>query len=228
MALFWHNHFATGLQQDHRDLRRQRSDRMMAASRREDPGGVRGQLELFREYALGNFRDLLIAVAKDPAMLVWLDGRLNTNATSRRRTSRARSWSCSRSASRTSRKRTSRRRRACSPAGTCSAVGAGGRPDYRYEYFFDRDDQHDSNAKDFTFPIYPGRRPHHRRQRRAGRHRLHQRDRRHPETGPRLARKLYAFFVSETQPAPQPFVDRVSRRLLRRAATTCAPWCAPS
>ena len=29
---------------------------------------------LFREYALGNFRDLLVEVAKDPAMVVWLDG----------------------------------------------------------------------------------------------------------------------------------------------------------
>jgi uncharacterized protein (DUF1800 family) len=35
--------------------------------------GPPGQCELFRQYALGNFRDLLIAVAKDPAMLVWLD-----------------------------------------------------------------------------------------------------------------------------------------------------------
>ncbi len=33
---------------------------------------------------------------------------------------------------------------------------------------------------------------------------------RHPQTGPRLARKLYAFFVSELQPAPQSFVDRVA------------------
>jgi uncharacterized protein (DUF1800 family) len=33
---------------------------------------------------------------------------------------------------------------------------------------------------------------------------------RHPATGPRLARKLYAFFVSDIAPAPQPFVDRVA------------------
>ena len=39
-----------------------------------------GQLELFREDALGNFRDLLIDVAQDPAMLVWLDGRTNMRA----------------------------------------------------------------------------------------------------------------------------------------------------
>ena len=53
---------------------------MMAAKPSEDPGGARGQIELFRQLALGNFRDLLIEVAKDPAMLVWLDGRLNTKA----------------------------------------------------------------------------------------------------------------------------------------------------
>ena len=51
---------------------------MMAAKTSEHPGGLQGQLELFREYALGNFRDLLVEVAKDPAMLVWLDGRTNT------------------------------------------------------------------------------------------------------------------------------------------------------
>ena len=33
---------------------------------------------MFRTRALGKFRDLLIEVARDPAMLVWLDGRLNT------------------------------------------------------------------------------------------------------------------------------------------------------
>ena len=51
--------------------------RYMAAKPSEDPAGVQGQIELFREHALGNFRDLLVDVAKDPAMLVWLDGRTN-------------------------------------------------------------------------------------------------------------------------------------------------------
>ena len=51
--------------------------RLMAAKPSEDPARQRGQIELFRQYALGNFRELLIEVAKDPAMLYWLDGRLN-------------------------------------------------------------------------------------------------------------------------------------------------------
>ena len=42
--------------------------------------GRRGRSRLFRQYALGNFRDLLVDVAQDPAMLVWLDGRTNTQA----------------------------------------------------------------------------------------------------------------------------------------------------
>ena len=50
---------------------------MMALKAGELPG-PQGQIELFRSMALGSFRDLLIEVAKDPAMLVWLDGRLNT------------------------------------------------------------------------------------------------------------------------------------------------------
>src|SRR6185436_9961900 len=45
-----------------------------------DPGKVRGQIEMLRENALGNFRDILVNIAKDTAMLVWLDGRTNTRA----------------------------------------------------------------------------------------------------------------------------------------------------
>ena len=70
-----------------RDRRRRFATRMLAAKPR-GPRPAKGQLELFREYALGNFRDLLIEVAKDPAMLVWLDGRTNF-APGRRRTSPA-------------------------------------------------------------------------------------------------------------------------------------------
>ena len=52
----------------------------MAAKASEDPGGVRGQIEMLRDNALGNFRDILLNIAKDTAMLVWLDGRTNTKA----------------------------------------------------------------------------------------------------------------------------------------------------
>src|SRR6185436_18601323 len=51
--------------------------RAMAATEEESAGGPVGQIELFRRLAVGNFRTLLLAVARDPAMLVWLDGRTN-------------------------------------------------------------------------------------------------------------------------------------------------------
>jgi uncharacterized protein (DUF1800 family) len=35
------------------------------------------QVELFRRGGLGNFRDLLIGVGRDPAMILWLDGQTN-------------------------------------------------------------------------------------------------------------------------------------------------------
>ena len=59
MALFWHGHFATGAEKV-RDVRK-----------------MQVQLELFRREGLGNFRTLLIGVAQDPAMLVFLDAGRN-------------------------------------------------------------------------------------------------------------------------------------------------------
>ena len=56
MTLFWHNHFATSQQKVVSSL------------------GMWRQHLLLRHQALGNFRGLLHAVAKDPAMLVFLDG----------------------------------------------------------------------------------------------------------------------------------------------------------
>lgn len=59
MTLFWHGHFATG-DEKVRDYRK-----------------MLKQNELIRAKATGNFRDLLIAVAQDPAMLAYLDAAVN-------------------------------------------------------------------------------------------------------------------------------------------------------
>ncbi len=59
MALFFHDHYATG-------INKVRYPEMMGK-----------QINLFRRTALGRFRDQLIAVSADPAMLYWLDNRLN-------------------------------------------------------------------------------------------------------------------------------------------------------
>ena len=59
-ALFWHGHFATN-EDKVRDYRK-----MVL------------QVETFQRYGLGSFRDLLIEIAQDPAMLVFLDAGVNT------------------------------------------------------------------------------------------------------------------------------------------------------
>ena len=56
MVLFWHNHFTSSL----------RKVRM--------PLLIYRQHMTLRRHALGNFRELLQAVARDPAMLIYLDG----------------------------------------------------------------------------------------------------------------------------------------------------------
>ncbi len=61
MTFFWHGHFATS-------IRKVPANLMVA------------QMNLLRQQGLGNFRSLLLAVSKDPAMLVWLDNRANLKA----------------------------------------------------------------------------------------------------------------------------------------------------
>ncbi len=59
MTLFWHNHFATAIQKV------------------KDPQLMYAQNNLFRNNALGRFDDLLKGVARDPAMIFWLDNNTN-------------------------------------------------------------------------------------------------------------------------------------------------------
>ncbi len=59
MTLFWHNHFVSSLQ-------KVKSAKLMLDQNR-----------LLRRYALGNFGELLHAVGKDPAMVVYLDSATN-------------------------------------------------------------------------------------------------------------------------------------------------------
>ena len=63
MALFWHNHFATTYSKVAGFAGATQGARMMAGKPGEVPGPP-GQYELFRQHALGNFRDLLLAVAR--------------------------------------------------------------------------------------------------------------------------------------------------------------------
>ena len=64
MVYFWHDHFATSVA------------KVNLVNPEHEPL-VLLQNELFREYALGNFKELVHKVARDPAMLWWLDNYLN-------------------------------------------------------------------------------------------------------------------------------------------------------
>lgn len=59
MTLFWHNHFTSS-------IRKVKSPHLMYR-----------QNVLLRRHALGNFRDLLHAIARDPAMIIYLDNVTN-------------------------------------------------------------------------------------------------------------------------------------------------------
>ena len=59
MALFWHNHFATAVQKVNY------------------PPLMYQQNQLFLNLGLGKFDDLLAGVARDPAMIFWLDNNTN-------------------------------------------------------------------------------------------------------------------------------------------------------
>ena len=59
MCLFWHQIFATGVSKvDHYDE-------------------ITDMIDLFREKGMGKYRDLLLEVARNPAMLFWLDNHEN-------------------------------------------------------------------------------------------------------------------------------------------------------
>src|SRR5262249_30095961 len=80
MTLFWHNHFATAYSKISGSTSAADGTQYMASKAGEGPLKMRGQIEMLRDLALGNFRDMLMNVAKDTAMLIWLDGRTNTKA----------------------------------------------------------------------------------------------------------------------------------------------------
>ena len=59
MALFWHHVFATG------NSKLDNCDQMLV------------QIDMFREKGMGNYRDLIMDLSKNPAMIFWLDNNEN-------------------------------------------------------------------------------------------------------------------------------------------------------
>ena len=59
MALFWHHVFATG------------------NSKVDNCDQLLEQLDMFRQYGMGNYREMLVQLSKNPAMIFWLDNNEN-------------------------------------------------------------------------------------------------------------------------------------------------------
>ena len=59
MTLFWHMVFATG------------------NSKVDNPPEMLQQIQMFRDHGMGNYKDLLIRLSKDPSMIFWLDNNEN-------------------------------------------------------------------------------------------------------------------------------------------------------
>ncbi|TAK17808.1 MAG: DUF1800 domain-containing protein [Acidobacteria bacterium] len=213
MALFWHNHFATGYNKIAGVVGPADGARLMDSRASRDPLGMNGQIELFRTMGLGKFTDLLTEVSKHASMAIWLDGRQNTRNSPQENFGReiielftmgvanyvetdvyaaARvftGWNYTRTL----------------PAGSAIA---------NYTFQFNAN-QHEPAAKTFSFPIYSN-----------GSKTIPARAQtqglqdgidlivalaHHPETARRLARKLWTFFVSEVREPDAAFVESIAQ-----------------
>ncbi len=212
MTLFWHNHFATGYNKIQGALGGTEGARYMAAKASEDPGNVRGQIEMLRDNALGNFRDILLNIAKDAAMLVWLDGRTNTRAKPQENFAREIMELFTVGVGHYTESDVYAGARVFS-GWNLTRPGANGDPAQHYEFSYIANN-HETSEKTFSFPIYsngsktiPARSAANGMQDGID---LVNALAANPDTARYLAAKLYRFFVSEfTDPDPS-FVDRIA------------------
>jgi uncharacterized protein (DUF1800 family) len=217
MTLFWHNHFATAFNKISAAFNGAEATRYMAAKPSEDAAHVRGQIEMLRDNALGNFRDLLLNIAKDTAMLVWLDGRTNFRGRPQENFARELMELFTMGLGHFTEADVYAGARVFT-GWNLTRPSADGDPAQHYEFFYNAG-QHDTNAKTFSFPIYSG-----------GSQTIPARAAANGmqdgidlidalagsrNTARYLAVKLYRFFVSEFRPPDPLFVDRIAATYLQ-------------
>jgi uncharacterized protein (DUF1800 family) len=215
MTLFWHNHFATAYTKVAGVVGAAEATRYMAAKPGEDPGGVRGQIEMLRDNALGSFETLLVEIAKDTAMLIWLDGRTNTRVRPQENFGREIMELFTMGVGHYTEADVYAAARVFTGWNLTRVGGAA--PSFR---FFYNAAAHDTDSKTFTFAIYPdGSKTIPARGAASG-----MQDgldfiaalARSPHTARYLARKLYRFFVSEFGDVDEEFVNRISATYFQR------------
>ncbi len=217
MAMLWHHHFATAYSKIAGVYGTVNATRLMAGRPWDDPAQQRGQIELFRDAALGRFSDLLVAVAKDPAMLVWLDGRTNVKAQPQENFGRELMELFTFGIGHYTEEDVYAAARVFT-GWNLRINGSAGSETAGFEFVFNAA-QHDLGEKVFTFPIYSTRG-------RANSYRIEPRPASdglqdgldliralayHPETARRLARRLWTWFISEVDEPSERFVSSIAR-----------------
>jgi uncharacterized protein (DUF1800 family) len=217
MTLFWHNHFATGYSKLNGMLPAGEGTRYMASKASEDPAQVRGQIEMLRDNALGNFEQILINIAKDTAMLFWLDGYANTRLRPQENFGREIMELFTMGVGNYTEADVYAAARVFT-GWNLARPGAVGDGTQHYEFVY-RPGDHETTAKTFTFPIYPD-----------GGKTIPARASSQgmqdgldfiaalaasPNTARYLATKLYRFFISEAGDVNTSFVERIARVYLQ-------------
>ena len=227
MALFWHNHFATAYSKIAGAIGAAEATRMMAAKPSEDPRGVEGQLELFREHR-----------ARQLPRPAGRGGEGSGDARLARRPHQLEAQP---------QENFARELMELFTMGVGKYTGDGRLRRrarvHRLEPAASR------RATRAYYDVHLQRRPARHRRPRSSRsrstERRHGRFRRgrppsgmqdgidlidacarHPATGPRLARKLYAYFVNEVDPPDEALIDEHGADLLRAAASRSSRCCA--
>jgi uncharacterized protein (DUF1800 family) len=188
----------------------------MAAKASEDPGQVRGQVEMLRDLALANFQDILVNIAKDTAMLFWLDGRTNTKAQPQENFGREIMELFTMGVGHYTEADVYAAARVFTGWNlTRPGPATDGSQHYEFAYLAN---QHETTAKTFSFPIYAD-----------GSRTIPARPAanglqdgldfiaalaRSPDTARYLATKLYRFFVSEAGDVSSAFVERIASTYL--------------
>jgi uncharacterized protein (DUF1800 family) len=206
MGLFWHNYFATAYSKVAGSVQALDGARLMNT-----------QIDLFRTLATGNFREILLAVAKDPAMLIWLDGDTNTKAVPQENFGRELMELFSRGVGFYTEDDVYAAARVFTgwnlkrPSDLTDPNGA-----FSFAY---NANQHETTAKTFSFPVYsngsktiPARAASNGMQDGID---LITALASHPETATRLVTKLYGFFVSETVPPDPGFISSLATTYLQ-------------
>jgi uncharacterized protein (DUF1800 family) len=219
MALFWHNHFATAYSKLAGTVDTVQATKMMTLVPGTYPG-PQGQLETFRSMGLGKFRELLLEVARDPAMLVWLDGRTNTRLRPQENFGREIMELFTFGIGNYAEPDVYAAARVFTgwnlrfvPGGTRVQQD----PASYYEFLYNAP-AHDTDAKTFTFDIYPGSKTIPARTASDG-----MQDgidfinalATHPNTAKRLAAKLWNYFISDAIPPEEAFLDQAAATYLR-------------